>query len=437
MDVEAERRGSGLRERLRRLLRRPPSDWAGPDAATEAVRAAPPPEAENRHEVVCLGQSADELDARLASLAAAGHRVFLVSAPATERPAADTADVPHPHGLRQRGQHLFEVRLRDSDPASALEALDRLRRDEGLGATVAVVKDRAWLSLAERLRAERAWRILDLLGDVGSLGEAAFAGALADAFPKISIVVVTFNNRELNRACLESVFARTEWPRYEVLAVDNGSTDGTPGLLAELARAHANLRVIALPENRGFPAACNAGLAEAAGDPLVLLNNDTVVTRGWLTSLHRHLAVNAGLGLVGPVTNAIANEARIEVGYRDLAALPRWAAAWVRLHDGETFPIPMLAFFCVALRREAFAAVGPLDERFGLGLFEDGDYCRRVRAKGWDIRCARDAFVHHWQNASFRRLGRDAYFALYEENRRRYEAKWGSPTGDPKESGTP
>jgi GT2 family glycosyltransferase len=85
----------------------------------------------------------------------------------------------------------------------------------------------------------------------------------------------------------------------------------------------------------------------------------------------------------------------------------------------------MLAFFCVAMRREVFEAVGPLDERFGLGLFEDGDYCRRVRAKGWELRCARDAFVHHWQNASFRRLGRSAYFALYEENRRRYETKWG------------
>ena len=328
--------------------------------------------------------------------------------------------------MRERGQRLFEVLLRDSDGADAFAALDWLRRDASMGATVAVVKDRAWLPLAERLREERGWRVLDLsAGGLGSLGEPAFAAALAGAFPKISIVVVTFNNRELNRACLESVFARTEWPRYEVIAVDNGSTDGTPALLEELARAHPNLRVIALPENRGFPGACNAGLAEASGDPLVLLNNDTVVTRGWLTALHRHLATSPRLGLVGPVTNAIANEARIDAGYSDLAGLPRWAADWVRRHDGETFEIPMLAFFCVATRREVFEAAGLLDERFGLGLFEDGDYCRRVRANGWEIRCARDAFVHHWQNASFRRLGKDAYFALYEENRRRYEAKWG------------
>ena len=202
------------REILRRLLRRPPTDWAGPDPATEAVRRAASPEEENRHEVVCLGHTVDDFDARLASSAAAGHRLFLVSA----GPAAQDA----PYALHERGPRLFEVFLRDS--ADAFDALDRLRRDASLGATVAVVKERAWLPLAERLRAERGWRVLDLsAGDGRSLGEAAFAEALADTFPKISIVLVTFNNRELNRACLESVFARTEWPRYEVLAVATAS----------------------------------------------------------------------------------------------------------------------------------------------------------------------------------------------------------------------
>jgi len=371
--------------------------------------------------VVCLGQTVADLDTRLASLASSGHRVFLVSTRATET-EADAAD-HSPYSLRERGRRILEVGLRDA--ADPFEALDRLRREASLGATAVVVKQREWLPLAERLRGERGWRVLDLSGaDIGALGDSAFAAALAETFPAVSIVVVTFNNRELNRACLESVFARTEWPRYEILAVDNGSTDGTPELLADLARLHSNLRVIAFAENRGFPAACNAGLAAASGDPLVLLNNDTVVTRGWLTALLRHLAANPRLGLVGPVTNAIANEAKVDAGYRGLADLPRAAADWTRRHDGETFEIPMLAFFCVAMRREVLEAVGRLDEAFGLGLFEDGDYCRRVRAKGFDIRCARDAFVHHWQNASFRRLGRDAYFALYEQNRRRYEAKW-------------
>jgi GT2 family glycosyltransferase len=77
------------------------------------------------------------------------------------------------------------------------------------------------------------------------------------------------------------------------------------------------------------------------------------------------------------------------------------------------------------MRREVLEAVGPLDERFGLGMFEDGDYNRRVRAAGWQIRCARDSFVHHWQMASFRKLGKDEYLRVFEENRRKFEEKWG------------
>jgi GT2 family glycosyltransferase len=126
------------------------------------------------------------------------------------------------------------------------------------------------------------------------------------------------------------------------------------------------------------------------------------------------------------VTNAIANEARMEVGYRDLGELSPWASRWTREHDGETFPISSLAFFCAAMPRAVYERVGPLDERFGTGMFEDGDYNRRVREAGFDVRCASDAFVHHWQMASFRRLGKNAYFRLFEENRRKFEDKWRS-----------
>ena len=440
-DTTSQKRGplrllAQPREVLRRLLRRPPSDWAGPDGASEATQRAAPIEVDNRHEVVWFEESIEEIEPLLRALAQRGHRIFRISTRGRVGSRAYT--------LHEREPRLFEVGLQGPevdpsrgalDPASVeplFESLDRLRSDAGLGATVSVVRERGWLGLAARLLAERGWPLLDLAPDpVGTLEVDAFAAVLAQTFPRISIVIVTHNNRELNRLCLESLFARTEWPNLEVLVVDNGSSDGTPELLADLAIRHPNLRAIALSENRGFPAACNLGLARAAGAFLVLLNNDTVVTRGWLTALHRHLAQNPRLGLVGPVTNAIANEAKVDVGYSNLGELPAWAADWVRAHDSETTPLPMLAFFCVALRRETYEAVGLLDERFGLGLFEDGDYNRRTRAKGWEVLCARDAFVHHWQNASFRRLGRDAYFALYEENRKKYEAKWGEALGHP------
>ena len=95
----------------------------------------------------------------------------------------------------------------------------------------------------------------------------------------------------------------------------------------------------------------------------------------------------------------------------------------------------MLAFFCVLLPRRVLEAVGPLDERFAVGMFEDDDYCRRVRQKGWTLAVARDSFVHHWGRGSFRRLSEEDYLRIYRENRERYERKWGAGHAAPSASG--
>jgi GT2 family glycosyltransferase len=367
---------------------------------------------DDRPEIVIFdGPSPPVADDRAHGLARAGHRVFRVS-------ASDRTDGPA-YVVSEAEPRLYDVSLR---AGQGFEALDLLRRDLLLGATAGVVLDPSRAPLAVRFRTERAWAVV---ADAAWHSRGETSAALREAFARLSVVVVTYNNRDLNRLCLQSLLARTEWPNREILVVDNASSDGTVGLLDEMSERHADLRVVRLGTNRGFPAAANIGLSESSGVHLVLLNNDTVVPRGWATALVRHLSSDPKLGLVGPVTNAIANEARVRVGYRDLADMPAWAADWVRRHDGETFPISMLAFFCVALRRRVLEDVGLLDERFGVGLFEDGDYNRRARERGWEVRCARDAFVHHWQMASFRRLGRDEYLRVYEENRKRFEEKWG------------
>jgi SAM-dependent methyltransferase len=84
----------------------------------------------------------------------------------------------------------------------------------------------------------------------------------------------------------------------------------------------------------------------------------------------------------------------------------------------------MVGFFCVAMSRVVFEQVGELDESFGVGYFEDDDYCRRVRDRGYELRFARDAFVHHWHSASFRLLSRETHHAIVERNRKVYQAKW-------------
>ena len=97
-------------------------------------------------------------------------------------------------------------------------------------------------------------------------------------------MLVTHNLLALTRQCLDSIRHCTDEP-YELIVVDNGSTDGT----VEYLRAHADVKLVANADNRGFPAAANQGIQASAGGQVLLLNNDTLVTTGWLKRLLRAL----------------------------------------------------------------------------------------------------------------------------------------------------
>ena len=130
--------------------------------------------------------------------------------------------------------------------------------------------------------------------------------------------------------------------------------------------------------------------------------------------------------MVGPVTNFVGNEAKLQVGYRTWAEMEKFTQAQTWDHEDRVADIHMLAMFCVAMRRDVFDEVGELDEQFGIGMFEDDDYSIRVKRKGYRVVCAADSFVHHFGQAAFGKLIRTGHYdQLFDENRAKYERKWG------------
>jgi GT2 family glycosyltransferase len=309
--------------------------------------------------------------------------------------------VPLPELLPYAGEGVVSLASSATDMVAAVEEALRTNSPEAVAQRQRVARQNTWEERFGRLSA-----------------------AVGRLYRKVSIIVLTYNNLNLNRLCIESIFRNTAWPDFELIVVDNASTDGTPDYLRQVERSHTNVRLFLNERNLGFAGGNNQALRAALGEYVVLLNNDTMVTRGWLGRLIRHLEADEEVGLVGPVTNSAGNEAVIDVRYETLDGMEAFAAQRAYECAGESMEIRVPALFCAIARRALFEEVGLLDERYEIGLFEDDDLALRVRRAGYCNLCAQDVFVHHFQSESFKLLGDDAYRRIFEANRERFEKKW-------------
>jgi GT2 family glycosyltransferase/2-polyprenyl-3-methyl-5-hydroxy-6-metoxy-1,4-benzoquinol methylase len=282
----------------------------------------------------------------------------------------------------------------------------------------------AWVAGGRPGQVRLGW--LDLIGLPPEEAEEYYVYQyLVDAMPApmadhelTSIVIVTHNGLEFTRPCIESVKAYTDEP-FEFVFIDNGSTDGT---LAYLRREpHAAL--VANVTNRGFPAAVNQGILASRGRQVLLLNNDVVVTTGWLRRLLDALRQEPGAGLVGPLTNWPESPQQIDAGYRDdLLDLDRFAFAWGRAHQAQRIDLGELIGFCLLIDRPVIERIGLMDEEFGIGQCEDKDYSSRAKQAGFRTLLAKDAYVHHFGHRTFLASGIDSA-ELLRRNLARFRAK--------------
>ncbi len=241
---------------------------------------------------------------------------------------------------------------------------------------------------------------------------------------RTSIIIPVYNHWSMTQECLTNIRDHTP-EAHEVIVVDNGSDDETALSLQKIVNEQTgeDLRIIYNQDNRGFPRACNQGMAAACGDTLVILNNDVVVSHNWLHNLLHCLYSKPEHGLAGPVTNWISGSQQRPKSYTDMEEFHIFAHQHNQSDPTRWTYSLRLVGFCLAIRREVYQQVGGFDERFGRGNFEDDDYCMRVRRAGYKLVLAGDTYVHHHGSVTSRED--PEYVQLLTENCERFTRKWG------------
>lgn len=239
----------------------------------------------------------------------------------------------------------------------------------------------------------------------------------------VSIVMLTFNQLALTKQCLKSMEKNTNYP-YELIIVDNGSADGTVEYLKQYQTENLHkVQCIFNDKNLAFSKANNQGIKRVTGNYVLLLNNDVVLTGGWLTGLVDCIESDRMAGAAGPYTNQASGPQRINRGYSDLSELPGFAEGIKLKNAGKRIECHRLTAFCLLIKREVIEKIGVLDEQFGPGGFEDYDYCLRIRQNGYKILLAADTYVHHVGGQGYEPNRLD-YNKLRQVNKNIFIEKW-------------
>lgn len=238
---------------------------------------------------------------------------------------------------------------------------------------------------------------------------------------KTSIILLTHNQIDYTKKCIESIRNHTHLD-YEIIVVDNGSEDETVAYLSE----QEDITVIENKENEGFAKGNNQGVEKATGETILFLNNDTVVTPGWLESLINTLYSSEKIGIAGPVSNNISGNQCIPVTYNQetLDGLEDFASEYLKKKTGEKKKVLRLVGFALACKKKVLDAVGLFDESFGIGNYEDDDLCLRALREGYELYIAQDSFIHHFGSVTFKNSPINFNQLMYT-NKSKLIEKWG------------
>ena len=231
--------------------------------------------------------------------------------------------------------------------------------------------------------------------------------------PKCDIIIPVWNQLQNTKDCIDSIRKNTSYP-YNLIIIDNASDKDTALYLDSIK--DENVTILRNKENQGFIKAVNQGIKVSSSEYVCILNNDTIVTSGWLTEMVNILDRNPSVGIVNPSSNTLGQNLKKN-------ETPQMRAEDIKKEKDQFVELGNAFGFCMLTRKKIFNEVGLLDEVYGMGYFEDTDFSLRVKQKGYKAVRAFASYVYHKEKMSFKLLRN--FDKNFKKNREIFELKWG------------
>jgi len=248
--------------------------------------------------------------------------------------------------------------------------------------------------------------------------------------PETTIVIPAYNNLQYTVQCIASVERNTKPDTYEVVLINDGSTDSSGAVFETLKKEKPFVtEVVHHVSRQGFVRSVNDGVKVSKGKYIMLLNNDVITTPLWLTQLLRCMKQfgrrqNAdNVAIVGPVSNYASGYQVARGASYSLESLDRFAEEYHIQNVGRWTSVHFLSGFCMLLTREIYDKVGGFDERFNPGGFEDNSFVLDALELGYKAVVCGDTFVHHFGSKTLD-MPALSYMRRGLKNRKKYMEKY-------------
>lgn len=249
--------------------------------------------------------------------------------------------------------------------------------------------------------------------------------------PYYSFIILCYNNNELTKQAIETLINSLEDTYIdqgiEIIVVDNGSVDSTEEVVKNIILSNIKEKIeivyVGLMENMGYPVGINIGLSHCRGEIIGVLNNDLIFPNNWFNGLVEVLETDETIGVAAPYLSYAYGIQRTDVRLYSIDEINSFSKEFISKNKGKITYITRVIGACMIIKRQVLEEVGGNDFFFGIGHFDDDDWCLRIRIAGYKIAVVGSSFVYHMGSKTFKTV-KENINHFVSINRSKFYRKW-------------